>query len=297
MDQDDGIHFQARNRPTSVSSSASTHSFADTITRVSTVASALKKFFNRDDNRQNSVPGTSGGAIPYSASSVSLSRRDGQHHGGSMRITDQVIEEVDEQLTITSVKPPDVRPTIQSIFPVQVASSVTSSGQPQSAPIDIPNRVTEPPYRRTQSELTHFGDVSIFPPGGIDEFLSSSAPTAPGIPLIPISSFNTTGQTDKMKSQESLNSISKTEHPNLDDTQNMTFNQEEDEFEKLRIQREQEKLNRAKQKINRTVSIRPTVTTETQVAPPLDTDLLIDQLIETEKTQKQQEFTELNKTE
>lgn len=57
--------------------------------------------------------------------------------GGSVRIADQIIEEVDEQQTITSMagKPPEPRPTAQSLF--------MSGPPPPSAPLPVPpGRVT-----------------------------------------------------------------------------------------------------------------------------------------------------------
>lgn len=69
----------------------------------------------------------------HSASGISLAapKFPGQ---GTMRIADQVIEEVDEQLTIQSMRAPDKRPTAQSIFAKHDEKAPT-----RSDPIDVPN--------------------------------------------------------------------------------------------------------------------------------------------------------------
>lgn len=190
------------------------------------------------------------------------------------------------------MKPPDVRPNVQSIFQIP-GSSTSSSGQPQSQPITIPKQPSEP-YMRTQSQMTHFGEMNFFPPGGIDAMLSSSAPTGGDIPLLPQTSIP--DQTDQCKSAESL--ISHKNEERADETGNETVEsiKPEDEFERLRLQREQEKQERAKQKITRTVSIQQS-NQPLNVAPPLDTDLLIDQLMETGLVQDSQETIEQNKPE
>lgn len=212
-----------------------------------------------------------------------------------MRITDQVIEEVDEQLTITSVKPPDMRPNVINIFQ-NPGSSTSSSGLPQSQPITIPKQPSEP-YIRTQSEMTHFGEMNFFPPGGIDAMLSASAPTGSDIPLLPRSHLP--DHIDQTKSAESLISHKNEEKPSEILEEVIGNIQPEDEFEKLRLQREQEKLERAKQKLTRTVSIQQSKleNQHLNVVPPLDTDLLIDQLIETGLVQETHNIIEQNKTE
>lgn len=201
---DGGIHFtaspnQPKYRQTSAGSTTSMQSIAGTLTRVNTVASALKRLFSKDG--QSPVPGGGSGAtpgaldgsirLPTSASAASLHSKFPM--AGSMRITDQVIEEDDEQMTITSMRGQlEVRPTAQSLFQniTQVqqksekatlgpVSSTTNSGSnvSHSAPMDIPKRNIS--YMRTVSAISHQGGgatTSIYPPGGIDALLSTSAP-------------------------------------------------------------------------------------------------------------------------
>lgn len=155
--------------------------------RVNTVVSSLKRFFSREDPR-NSGPLTPDGwlnlnisrnmncfhsspsagtqqiRLPGSASTNSLT----QSKYPSMRITDQVIEEVDEQLTITSQRPQEARPTAQSLF-----QGVTSS-----QPMDVPttsNR-TSNDFMRTQSLAVNHHEPFVFPIS--PEYVSSSAPSA-----------------------------------------------------------------------------------------------------------------------
>lgn len=96
------------------------------------------------------------GKLPTSRSSDSLI--GAKYVGGSVRIADriadQVIEEVDEQQTITSMagKLPEQRPTIYDIFPQQ--------GPPApSAPLPVP------PGRQTSTFLSHSApNTSAIPP-------------------------------------------------------------------------------------------------------------------------------------
>ncbi|KDR19676.1 Bestrophin-1 [Zootermopsis nevadensis] len=85
-----------------------------------------------DRNLQNSRAKTGGqpSSIPTSNSSASLHSK--LVPGGSMRLADQVIEEVDEQSTVQSIKPPDQRPNVRTIFPVPTGPP------PASAPVAVP---------------------------------------------------------------------------------------------------------------------------------------------------------------
>lgn len=157
---------------------------------------------------------------------------------GSMKISDQVIEEVDEQMTITSMRnKEDPRPTAQSIF---------SHLPPPSQPVDVPGRVP-PSYDRFHSAQVH-GDEnsSLFPPGGVDDLLSTSAPAG----NLPTSSSHLH---DKIRhfdpkqfgSQES----EKSQRPEeLDSTL------DHDDFEKLRQEREASRIAKQKEKIARSIS-------------------------------------------
>ncbi|KAF6200275.1 hypothetical protein GE061_006578 [Apolygus lucorum] len=160
-DNQSGIHFMAggrsgsrlsmsgRNRTSSAGSQVSLTGFGSSqlgsqsasLHRVGSVTSVLKRIFSRTDNTSTTpapVTVDGPGKIPESASTTSLNSKvmSANIGGGSTRITDQVIEEVDEQATITSMmgKAPEVRPTAQSLFMNQM---------PVSEPVNIPaNRPT-----------------------------------------------------------------------------------------------------------------------------------------------------------
>lgn len=124
------------------------------MTRVNTVTSLFKRFLSRDDG--NRPPSSEGGnhRLGTSASSASITGKYPPH--GSMKIADQVIEEVDEQMTITSMRGQEMKPTAQSVF---------AHHPPMSEPVDVPGRV---PYFRTRSAMPETDNKDLFPPGGVD---------------------------------------------------------------------------------------------------------------------------------
>lgn len=88
---------------------------------------------------------------------------------GPIRITDQVIEEVDEQMTIQSTRGPEKRPTVQSIFNLDDKPA-------RSAPIDVPGSYhnnDKISYDRVQSVVSPEHLPYVFPN---NEVFSSSAP-------------------------------------------------------------------------------------------------------------------------
>jgi len=154
------------------------------------VASALKRFLSRDDSRPGSATPSQDQPykFPASASSASLSggvvgsATSAGKPVGSLRITQQVIEEVDEQATITSMRASEPRPNVMDIFAPTSSSGAGPSVPLQpppahSEPVDIPAR--PPSYNRAQSQY----EPTLFPPGGVDALLSTSAP-AGGSPLL-----------------------------------------------------------------------------------------------------------------
>lgn len=190
-DDASGIHFSAGNGKMrlGLGSSPSLVSVSGTLSRVNTVASALKRLLSRDDSRPGSAtPSEDPGKyrFPASASSASLTGGNqgiaGVKPAGSMRITDQVIEEVDEQATITSMRPQEPRPNVKDIFatqppppqpqtiPYQPPLPPPDAAPARSQPMDIPKR--SPQYERAQSQY----EPCLFPPGGVDALLSTSAP-------------------------------------------------------------------------------------------------------------------------
>ncbi|XP_015027362.2 uncharacterized protein Best1 isoform X1 [Drosophila virilis] len=301
-DDASGIHFSAGNGKSrlGLGSSPSLVSVSGTLSRVNTVASALKRFLSRDDSRPSSATPTEDPGkyrFPSSASSASLTGTTGGpaavKPAGSMRITQQVIEEVDEQATITSMRPNDPRPNVKDIFapatgqpqtaPLQPPPPATGAATPsRSQPVDIPRR--SPQYERAHSQYDP--TPSLFPPGGVDALLSTSAPagdspllmsaaTAPSSPVG--DSSKSLFEQHKAASRETAierpdaaqifrwfvtpveNLDIKTSNDILANTAADAAPNVGDDFEKLKAAREKEKLVRQQMNLARTISTAPGV--------------------------------------
>ncbi|CAG4964496.1 unnamed protein product [Parnassius apollo] len=124
-----GIHFivsrgSKRGKKEDRNSMGSNNSMASLqqtpMTRTNSVTSMLKRLFSKEDQKQAAVPvstQTDGGTrFVISASNPTLNKPAAT--GGSMKIANEVIEEVDEQATITSMGKQrlDNRPTAMSLF-------------------------------------------------------------------------------------------------------------------------------------------------------------------------------------
>ncbi|XP_055530851.1 bestrophin-4 isoform X2 [Wyeomyia smithii] len=273
-DNASGIHFGSYdNKPFQRSgpSANSLASVAQTITRVNTVASALKRFFSRDEGNtsasrpQSATPESQTGPFkfPGSASSSNLTGRLPDRAQGSIRITDQVIEEVDEQqMTITSIQGKnDARPMAASLWEQGLVK--------HSEPVDVP----QPAYKRTQSAVAHgqFDGVGIYPPGGVEGLLSASAPTGQYEPdFIPLNPMYKPAFIDSKESEKTIGDAMDG-GPDEDTS-------EADDFEKLRQAREKERIERQKFKLARSVS----------GLGPIDTaDILLEKLTKTAEQQQQ----------
>ncbi|KAG5672779.1 hypothetical protein PVAND_002873 [Polypedilum vanderplanki] len=266
-DNDDnasGIHFTAsgRRRNTSGSASAtSMHSLAGTMSRVNTVTSLLKRFLSKDDSRGESRPGSAAAnssaekGLGTSASSASIVGKQHPNQIGSMKITDQVIEEVDEQMTINSLRnKEDPRPTAQSLFinnPIAAGSS---------APIDVPGTVTHPHHygRFYSAQVT---DDDMFPP---DDLMSSSAPV--GKPSATSSQHPTL--ISEFDPKPFVEDNAKTENIEEHDS-----TKPDDEFELLRQQREADRIARQKEKIARSISAQQGVVNQIELQDLLNNAL------------------------
>lgn len=156
-----------------------------------------------------------------------------KYPAGSMKISDQTIEEVDEQLTITSMRGNEIRPTAQSLFMPHTSSQ----------PVDVPTTTyMSRDYNRMHSNIEPPTSNSfIFPMNNADMefFISASAPTPHHIECPETQSQPTEGFDFNYK----------------DDGNN---DEDEDEFEKLRLTREKERLERQKQKLARSISTQQT---------------------------------------
>jgi hypothetical protein len=226
------------------------HSIAGTLTRVNTVASALKRLLSRDD--RTTTPDTSASRIPNSSSSTNLANKL-QPPTGSMKISDQVIEEVDEQMTITSLNKPDIRPTAQSIFnPVDV---------------DIPSSIG-PKHQIDYNRALSTGlptTANVMPPGGIDSLLSTSAPPSEAQFMM---TKNPSQPTSEQEVRPEMSTQQSEEFEPLD------CNLPVDEFELLKSKREQERIDRQKELLARSISTQPVATSTNE----LDSDLLLQNL-------------------
>ncbi|CAD6207118.1 GSCOCG00010121001-RA-CDS [Cotesia congregata] len=138
-----GIHFMSdskmsrsasrisnRDRYNGGGSTAS--NIGESLPRVNSVTSVLKRLFSKED-RPDGNAGKTPGRIPNSGSSASLQNRMSgvPAAGGSTRMGFGAIEEVDEQMTIQSIRAGEPRPHVQSIF--------ASGAPPPSAPVDVPS--------------------------------------------------------------------------------------------------------------------------------------------------------------
>ncbi|BFF90924.1 bestrophin-2 [Drosophila madeirensis] len=282
-DDASGIHFSAGNGKMRLGSSPSLVSVSGTLSRVNTVASALKRFLSRDDSRPGSATPSDDQKpykFPSSASSASLtagnvgSATSAGKPAGSLRITQQVIEEVDEQATITSMRANEPRPNVMNIFGPGTAGGVSAPLQPppaHSEPVDIPSRPVE--YNRAQSQY----EPSLFPPGGVDALLSTSAPaggspsllsnaaTAPSSPVG--DSTKSLYDQQKAASRETVENMDlKSSNDVLATSTAAEPEDEGDDFEKLKAAREKEKLVRQQKNLARTISTAPGVDAATVAA-------------------------------
>lgn len=240
-------------------------SLAGTMSRVNTVASALKRFLSRDEGRSNLT--TPEAPPARSVSQLNISNKP-IPPVGSVKITDQVIMEVDEQMTIQSQKI-DTRPTAKSIF----------ENAPHTAPIEMANS-GQRVYDRAFSTGLPVDHSAVLPPGGIDSLLSASAPAPDAVSA---SEFTPILDTSNRVSYGSQDSRDEPEEGEV-----LDFNLQVDEFELLKAKREQERIDKQKEMLSRSISTAPS-----QNQTSLDTDLLLENLAalssEQQKQQQQQQ--------
>lgn len=170
-------HYYDRTLSTSSNTSINTNlgmgSVAGSLHRVASVTSVLKRLFSKEPPQppMTTIPMASveAGNIPTlsnsggnsltpadpsfkrSTSGSSINVMDMYQNkgpGGSVRLTDQVIEEVDEQTTITSMRRPEIRPNVKDIFAKEEDLSKEDKNDveesllgapPASAPVNVPH--------------------------------------------------------------------------------------------------------------------------------------------------------------
>lgn len=272
-----GIHFTATgkmsrsasrvsNRDRAMSGGSTPSNLGGSLTRINSVTSVLKRLFSKEDRPDG---GSSSGnktpaRIPNSSSAASLQTRAG---GGSMRIG--VIEEVDEQMTLTSMRP-ETRPHVQSIF--------SGGAPPPSAPVDVPG-------------VEHSRN-GVF---------SQSAPAAGGLPESGGSSAVIGGTYIGALRQESEQSARSS--MTFDQTASLiggdipstrsssiSSGNSDNEYTKMDTDREDARRQRAIRRLGRSISSHTNLVSSTLAEPQLDTEnLLLSELANTSKMSMQQQ--------
>ncbi|XP_077289165.1 bestrophin-4-like isoform X2 [Arctopsyche grandis] len=281
-----GIHFSAsglrsiRRKP-SIGSSLSVHSNANasapnSLPRVASVTQMIKRLFSRDDT--TSRPGSQTnppelGLHPDGASGMSVPGK----FGGSMRITDQIIEELDEQNTITSMATKnDPRPHAATLF-----------GPPQpSAPVNMPSSS----YSRTYP--------SDPPLAGWDGMNLPPSPSSPPLEMNPIPSggnsanFRTRSRLDSDIGPSLSAAVSQTlvaeDEIASTSTSTSSLVMKEDGFDRLKSIRDKERIEKYQQKLlARSVSAQQNIVAECYT----DNDMLLSELTK-ESRQKSETLSE-----
>jgi hypothetical protein len=195
--------------------------------------------------------------IPYSNSSSSLhSKFVG---GGSMRIADQIIEEVDEQSTVQSVRPLDQRPNVKTIFPPP------NGPPPASAPVAVPKGSFHVEHLRFPNLSSSAPAAAVIAPptspahSGLTYTEILSVKSAPGFGADDASGL---GSASKMGSQcdESILTIApQGDIDNISIGHSSTESTSEDEFTRLKYKREKERKERLIHRLARSISAQQAV--------------------------------------
>jgi hypothetical protein len=202
--------------------------------------------------KQCIVSGAQPHRIPNSNSSASLhSKFVG---GGSMRIADQVIEEVDEQSTVQSIKPPDQRPSVKTIFPP------SSGPPPASAPVAVPKgsfHVQNLNFLPLSSSAP--AAAAVAPPtspahSGMTYTEVLSVKSAPGFGSDDASGVATASKMGSQCSESIITIAPQGDGDNISIGHSSTESTSEDEFTRLKYKREKERRERLIHKLARSIS-------------------------------------------
>uniref|UniRef100_A0ABD2XS31 Bestrophin homolog n=1 Tax=Trichogramma kaykai TaxID=54128 RepID=A0ABD2XS31_9HYME len=275
-----GIHFVASanklsrsgsrvsNRDRTISIGSTPSNIGGSLTRINSVTNMLKRIFNKDDNPK-------AGKLQGSSSSASL-RGPPDKAADPMKI--DVIEEVDEQQnTITSTRP-DHYPHMQGIF--------AHGPPPPSAPVNVPGSHTSnsrPNHHDILSAsaplagvLGRSCDSNDAGPSGAQDGSPTryrvrasrklSVPLGQDYVYKPLSNRDT----DQPSTRSSSPSPSTTVEENGSD----------DEFTKLKLERENSRAKRAVEKLTSTISISNRLAGEAAATSlgALDTDIILSEL-------------------
>jgi hypothetical protein len=171
-----------------------------------------------------------------------------------MRLADQIIEEVDEQSTVQSVKPPDQRPNVKTIFPAP------NGPPPASAPVAVPKgsfhveHLHFPPLSSSAPTTAATAPLTSPAHSGMTYTEILSIKSAPGFGSDDVSGL---GSASKMVSQcnESLTTVApQGDVDNISIGHSSTDSTSEDEFTRLKCKREKERKERLIFKLARSIS-------------------------------------------
>lgn len=266
-----GIHFivnrgSKRGKRDDRNSMGSTNSMLSLqqtpMTRTNSVTSMLKRLFSKEDQRGATAGSQTDGGTRFtiSASNPTLSK-PATAGGGSMKIANEIIEEVDEQATITSMgKRPENRPTAMSLF---------QKPPVPSDPVNVPSRNSnsnDSNSRLSSSAPTPFG---VRPSDGGD-----LSPT--GQSLTTQDSFSIPNNRPRLDSDVGPSLSAAGSQTILDEVDGDGADPDIDEFDRLRSIREQHRRDKYLQKLMaRSVSAQQ----RTGSMELVDNDLLLEDLL------------------
>ncbi|XP_037297232.1 bestrophin-3 isoform X3 [Manduca sexta] len=272
-DAQSGIHFivhrgSSRRKKEDRNSMGSSNSMASLqqtpMTRNNSVTSMLKRLFSKEEQRQPGVNNQTDGASRFIISASNPTLNKPATAGGSMKIANEVIEEVDEQATITSMgKRPDVRPTAMSLF----AQKPAAPSDPVNVPSRNSNHNSKEDTRLSQSAPNPWGTAAAAPgdrsPAARSLSTQASFPSMDG-ERRPRLDSDVGASLSAAGSQTLLDEVDGEEEPDMDD------------FDRLRSIREQHRREKYLQKLMaRSVSAQQ----RTGSTELIDNDILLEDLL------------------
>ncbi|XP_045492370.1 bestrophin-4 isoform X1 [Colias croceus] len=283
-DAQSGIHFivsrgSRRGKKEDRNSMGSSNSMASLqqtpMTRTNSVTSMLKRLFSKEDQRSNVPSQTDGGTrFMVSASNPTLNK-PAATMGGSMKIANEVIEEVDEQATITSMgKRPESRPTAMSLF---------AQGPPTpSDPVCVPSRNSNHTTKDTR--------LSSSAPSQWARVEPTEPPKSPSAKSLTIrDSFPNLTERPRLDSDVGPSLSAAGSQTLLDEVDGV---EDDEDFNKLRSVREQHRRDKYLQRLMaRSISAQQ----QTGSGELLDTDVLLEELMKMQAKLTQEENTSKEK--
>ncbi|CAG4940878.1 unnamed protein product [Colias eurytheme] len=283
-DAQSGIHFivsrgSRRGKKEDRNSMGSSNSMASLqqtpMTRTNSVTSMLKRLFSKEDQRSNVPSQTDGGTrFMVSASNPTLNK-PAATMGGSMKIANEVIEEVDEQATITSMgKRPESRPTAMSLF---------AQGPPiPSDPVSVPSRNSNHTSKDTR--------LSSSAPSQWARVEPTEPPKSPSAKSLTIrDSFPNLTERPRLDSDVGPSLSAAGSQTLLDEVDGV---EDDEDFNKLRNVREQHRRDKYLQRLMaRSISAQQ----QTGSGELLDTDVLLEELMKMQAKLTQEENTSKEK--